>query len=241
MKIAPLLNLFVCLILCSLVLSSCGNSAPTPTNNLPVKEYSFDFESGDEGWSSSFLGYDADNKDSFNFQSGNKNVPDINTTGMLLSANNPNGQLVMYLQKQLSGLEPNQKYNLLYRVGLATNLSSANTCVGFEGKRTEVKITAALNEPKQTLEDNIGILNLSSSPFQIVGSVGHTDRSCEATDYAINQLGNLNPPFNAPIEITSDAQGSIWSAVVLDSSFIGQSTFYIDSLDITATPIETAE
>jgi len=233
MKIAPLLILFVCLFLVS-----CGNSTPTPNNTLPVKEFNFNFESGNEGWSSSFLGFDASNKDVFNFQTGTQSIPDLASKGMLLSATNPNKELVMYIQKQLSGLEPKQDYNLLYRIGLASNLSSDIACAGFEGKRTDVKINASTSEPKKTLEENLEILDLSVGPFQRVGVVGHSERSCEATEFAINNLGNLTPPFNAPLQVKTDANGNIWSAIVLDSSFEGTSTFYIDSVDITATPIE---
>ena len=221
----------------SIFLASCGNSAPSITPSLPISEFNTTFEAGTEGWESSFLGYTGADKDSFNFKSGVSAIPDLDSKGLMFSANNINGQLVMYAQKQLSGLEPNQEYNLLYVVGLASNLSSSNSCIGFEGKRTELKVSASLQEPKKILEENLDILNLGTGPFQRVGVVGHKDRNCEDSAYAINQLGNLKAPFNAPVKITSDANGTIWTVVVLDSSFEGESKFYIDSIDITATPV----
>ncbi len=230
--------LFFLTLLSTLAITSCGNSTPNVTPSLPISEFSYTFETDQEGWSSSFLGYSAANKEAFDFQSSLESIPDLATKGLLLSANNPNAQLVMYAQKQLTGLVANQDYNLLYRVGLASNLSSENTCEGFQGKRTELKISASLQEPTKVLEENLNILDLGTGPFQRIGAVGHKGRNCEDSNYAINQLSNLKAPFNAPVQIKSDAQGTIWAVVVLDSSYIGQSVFYIDSIDITATPIE---
>ncbi len=225
------------LTICSFIITSCGNPAPSPTHDFPVKEYSFNFESGEQGWMSSFLGYSESNKNAFAFQSGVASIPDLGTQGLTLAANNPNGELVLFVQKQLSGLAPEHGYNLLYRIGLASNLSSSTKCEGFAGKRTEVKISASIQEPKQVLENNLDILNLNSNDYQRVGVVGHKDRPCEDTAYAINPINNIKAPFNAPVELTSDANGQLWAVIVLDSSYVGESTFYIDSIDITATPV----
>lgn len=222
----------------SLLIVSCGNSTPNLTPSLPLSEFNHSFENDQEGWSSSFLGYSVANKEAFDFKSGLEAIPDLGSKGLLLSANNPNSQLVMYVQKQLTGLEPKQDYNLLYKVALASNLSSENSCEGFQGKRTELKISASLQEPKKVLEENLEVLDLGTGPFQRIGVVGIKGRNCEDSTYAINQLSNITPPFNAPVQVTSDAQGKAWAVIVLDSSYIGKSTFYIDSIDITATPIE---
>lgn len=235
MKIAKAFPLLI--LAASLLLSGCGNSAPKSNNTIPLKEFNFNFESGTEGWLSSFLGYDESNKDAFDFQSTTTTIPDLGSQGLMLSADNPNGQLVMYAQKQLSGLEAQQDYNLLYRVGLGSNVSSSTQCAGFAGKRTEVKISASVQEPKEALEENLELLDLGISSYQRIGVVGHKDRNCEATDYAINQISNIQAPFNAPVEIKSDANGQVWAVVVLDSSYVGKSTFYLDSIDITATPV----
>ena len=228
-------------ILASLFLVSCSNTKTTITPELPIVEFKDTFENSTNTWTSTFLGHTDSNKEDFNFQSEITAIPDLNSKGLMLSANNPNGQLAIITQKKLSGLSPNQDYNLLYIIALASNLSSDNSCPGLVGKRTAVKIAAGVKEPKLLLEENLEVLDLGTGPFQRVGDVGHQDRACEATDYAINQLGNLKAPFNAPLKITSDANGESWAAIVLDSSFVGQSTFYIDSIDITATPVAASE
>lgn len=230
-------QMFSSLLLISLLVS-CGNSQPTVSPSLPISEFSFNFENDTEGWMTSFLGYSDTNKEAFNFQTGIETIPDINSNGLLLSADNPNAQLVMYAQKKLSGLTPNQDYNLLYIVGLGSNLSSETNCDNFQGKRTEMKVSASVREPKAVLEENLELLDLGTGPFQRVGVVGHKGRSCEATDYAINKLDNIKAPFNAPIKVKSDANGAVWAVIVLDSSYEGKSTFYLDSVDITATPVK---
>jgi len=225
-------------VLSSLLIVSCGNSTPDITPSLPVIEFTNTFESTQEGWNSSFFGPSSDATESFNFKSGLEAIPDLESKGLLLSATSSDAGLVMYVQKQLTGFVANQDYNLLYKVGLASNLSSDTACEGFQGKRTVVKITAGEKEPKKVLAENLEILDLGTGPFQRIGVVGHKSRNCEDTNFAINTLSNLTPPFNSPVKITSDAQGKIWAAIVLDSSYIGQSKFYIDSIEITATPIE---
>jgi hypothetical protein len=114
-----------------------GSRGDGDTTDGPL-ELTYDFANGDEGWSAGVADYSPSMSDTIDFRSGIEPLPDEvaqdGETGFLLGGTNDSDDVAMFLTRQLGpedGIEPNESYEISYRIVFASDAPS--NCVGVGG------------------------------------------------------------------------------------------------------------
>jgi hypothetical protein len=231
MRVPPMIALLA-------LLASCGGAGSTPG----LTTFTVDFAQGAQDWTTGFSDYPVGQEQLFQLDSGLRPLPlppDQNRTGILLSGNNHSDDLFMFLTGRLTGLEPDQNYNLLFVVEFATN--AANRCLGVGGSPGDsvfVKVGASPIEPKAkavagdyAMDLDKGNQATGGSDAIVVGNVGNGLTDCGNRVYTLKTLQNTGT-FTAK----TDSQGTIWAMVGTDSGFEGTTALYYTKIVVTLEP-----
>ena len=136
-------------------LYSCNNDEETI--NEPIGddgvELTYNFESDEEGWDAALAEFPIDDEDLYEFEVEHTTSPLNDEEGaLLLSASNPNGNLFMYVSKQISGLQPSTQYQVSYNLDLITRVIIDTTNVGTD-------TTGIVTDTTGIVTDTTGIAN----------------------------------------------------------------------------------
>lgn len=221
------------------LLAGCGGTGSMPDQAT----FTFDFGQGTQGWKTGFSDYPVGQEQFFQLDSGLRNLPpplDQNRTGILLSGNNHSDDLFMFLTGRLTGLKPNQNYNVQFLVEFATNTASG--CLGLGGSPGEsvfVKVGASPIEPQAKAVAGRYAMNLDKgnqanggSDAIVVGTVANDLTDCANPVYTIKTLQNTQGTLTAK----TDSQGTIWAMVGTDSGFEGTTAVYYTKIAVTLDP-----
>ncbi len=207
----------------------------------------FDFESGHQDWIAGVSDFPEDAKiDSTNyfFSFYNSKSPASlpwQGYGVTVTADNPHGDLFYFLKKRVLGLKPMSSYNIKLEFIIYTQLME-NRQVG-EAEDLFLKVGAHTSEPMVEITEREGLidyytLNLdkgatnpdSGEDLKSLGSIKqHTASIAEAI------TGNT---VNVPIVVKSDANGSVWLIMGIDSSITSQLTFGLTAITAYYTEIK---
>jgi len=231
----------------SLLLSACGSDSrdlPPPDPNTRYLQVAFNQDSAD--WSAGFADYPAGQEDFFELSAGEETLPAaLNTShkGFALSGNNHSDDLFMFIASQQSGLEPNTRYALQFKVVFGTN--AQKNCVGTGGAPGEsvwIKVGASQVQPV-AIDDGAGnlLMNIDKGQQETSGSdaitLGNFANNIECgssdTDYHYKTLVSSPGSFT----VISDAEGKLWMLLGTDSGFESTTKIYFIRLEAVATKL----
>jgi hypothetical protein len=223
----------------ALVIFSLPFSCSEDGSSAQTLEFAFSFESSDN-WTVGFSDYPVGEEEFYELASENTFLPDNlgNTIpALLISGNNHSVDLFMYAKKRINGLKPGREYVMTAEIEFSTNASSECFGVGgTPGTSVYIKAGVSVEEPvsvasaEDFYEMNIDKGNQSTGGKN-AAAVGHfgNDNQCENVSYVLKTLDN----FTAPLEMTSDGNGSVWIFVGIDSGFESTTAIFINSFTIT--------
>ena len=208
---------------------------------------SFDFETGHQDWIAGVSDYsvsDSSENTEYSYSFYNSKTPDNlpwQGYGLTITAENPHGDLFYFFKKHVSGLKSNVNYKVDFEFIVYTQLEAGNVVGTTED--VFLKVGAVNSEPITQLAETGGIaeyytLNLdkgttnagSGEDLQNLGSIKNYTK---ATVEAIS--GNT---FKSPLIVKTDAQGSIWLIIGVDSSIQNQLTFGLMAMTVYYTEIK---
>ena len=212
-----------------------GNPIELPDERL---EYTYDFESGAQGWRAGFSDYDTELSAFFSLQSGVRSIPNTGQDGFYLAGTNRSDDLFMFIKIRLTGLTRVQRYRADVTLDMVSN--AGENCVGAGGPPGEavyVKFGFAEIEPAQAgyyLNVDKGNQSTSGTNANVIGNVASAQSDCSG-----QTLGRktLQTTASNSLEFSTDSQGRIWLFVGTDSGFEGRTEIYYDRVTITLSAI----
>lgn len=190
-----------------------------------------DFNKGTENWETGITDYSTEQDSIMKFSSKVTALPtDSLKKGFMLTSSNRSDDAFMYLKRKLTGLAPNQTYNIQFEVQLASQYPETGIGIGGSpGGSVYLKAGAMGTEP-QKIKDSTnanhwklnwdkGNQSSGGKNAVVLGTVG-----IEGNDYKyqIIKRNNEKTPFSAK---TND-KGELWLLVGTDSGFEGITTLY---------------
>lgn len=217
-----------------------GCSSELADSSLEYAELisTFDFETDDQLWDGGISDYPVDYEDNLTYEVRNQLPTDSASVyegnGLSITAENPHGDLFYFFKKKIGGFKTNTHYKLDFEFLVFSELDSSIEVSNDED--VYLKVGAVNFQPilekqlKNSLEYvalNVdkGINNDSSGADMVnVGSI---------KDFIGNQPETISGnTFDIPIEVKSDADGSIWLLIGVDSGIKSNLTFSLAAITI---------
>ncbi|MFC0047290.1 hypothetical protein [Rheinheimera tilapiae] len=200
---------------------------------------SFDFRHGSQNWTAGFSDYLLKHAPLYELESGLRDLPaGFQGTGFMLSGHNRSADLFMFLKRKISGLSPSSRYRVELKVTFLSPASKDCVGVGIGGSPGEsvwLKFGYADKEPQQdgfTLNVPKGDQSQDGTQAKVQGNIATDAGKCDNTVYRAKTLKNTEKA----LELTTDAQGSVWLFVGTDSGFEGKTTLYYQQIEVKFTP-----
>lgn len=231
-KMSPFSNSLRLFLFCLLLLSCKSEEEPSPS-----QRFTFDFESGTEGWTAGFSDYPADwDKSRFEFRFEHSELPEEvnnNSSSLLISGTNLSDDLFMFLKKEIRGLKPNHHYLVSFELELASRYPEQSVGVGGSpGASVYLKAGASATEPRPVEENGEIRMNIDKGSqskggedMRLLGTVGIPG---DEFRYQLIQRDNLQKP----LPVRSDASGNLWLIVGTDSGFESTTTLFYNSIQV---------
>jgi len=197
-----------------------------------------DFERSAEDWAGDLAEYSNETDTaSIEFRFRRTTLPsplDTKKYGLMLQSHNRSDDMFMFLKKKLSGLRPNQTYNVVFEIDLGTNYPiNGIGAGGSAGSSVFLKAGASAVEPVKKLENNFYTFNLDKGAQGNSGKdlaiLGNVENGVETSEYKILKRDNITKPF----EVKTNDKGELWLCVGTDSGFEGLTVLYYDKIKVT--------
>lgn len=225
----------------SAALSACGSDSD-PSRPQTVG-FEFTFAEDDEGWAPGFADLPVDtDPDAWKLDASHRPLPaGLTGGGLYIQGNNHSDDLFMYWTRAVGGLSPSTTYRASATIDLATNIGVGTAGIGGSpGESVFVKAGASTTEPT-TVADDTGHARLSldkgnqstgGREMIVIGDVAHPDVTGD--EFRIKTFDDAG----LSVEVTTDAQGTVWLIVGTDSGFEGLSRLYWSRIVYSLTPAE---
>jgi hypothetical protein len=209
-----------------------ATSCSDQSDELDIFSLTFDFNEGAGDWVADFTDYSypetpqADTVYRWKYYYGDSIETPNGGKAILLSCNNVNGDIFMFLKTKVSGLRANSNYNLVYDISVATNANA--------GEGIILKAGGSDLEPKKIVENNYCTLNVdkganlnSGESLISFGDVGKT----QTTD-SYSYLDKNNANAYSPLIVKSNSKGEIWLIVGTDSLLEGPNVVIYSKINV---------
>jgi hypothetical protein len=217
-------------------LTSCTDK---DNGNFLKSTITFEFNSGTHGWTGDFADYPAADSVFYELQFAHASLPaplNTSTKALKISGNNHSDDLFMFVKRKVTGLIPYYTYNVTYDLELASNApTGALGAGGSPGESVVIKVGATKVEPKKVAQGYGYIMNIDKgnqtqggTDMKAIGNIGVSDTT---TVYTVIKRNN----FTAPLQATTDKDGSLWLIVGTDSGFEATTTLYFKKIEVTIT------
>ncbi len=209
---------------------------PSPSSG---EAFSFDFETGPQGWQAGFADYPAEFEDNFELRAEHVQLAASLGGGgaMLLEGFNQSDDLFMYLQRRITGLDPAATYRVKFLVEVATDVPRGQSGIGgAPGEGVTIKAGAVNREPLRVLDPS-GDYRLDVDKGQqanpgadalVLGDLAKSTFNFVSGSPELKTLTSHLQTF----EVTTDAEGSVWVVVGTDSGFEGRSTVIYNRIEV---------
>jgi hypothetical protein len=209
-----------------------GTSCGDQSDELDIFSMTYDFRDGAGDWVADFTDYSfpetpqADSVYRWTYYYGDSIKTPNGGKAILLSCNNVNGDIFMFLKTKVTGLRANSNYNLVYDISVATNANA--------GEGIILKAGGSDLEPKKIVENNYCTLNVdkganlnSGESLISLGDVGKTELAASYT-----YLDKNNKNAYSPLIVKSNSKGEIWLIVGTDSLLEGPNVVIYSKVNV---------
>jgi hypothetical protein len=222
------------------IVAACG--VEEEPGGFRIISYTFDFNTSKHDWTAGFSGYPTGPDDStlYELQFAHTTLPNSRNKALMLSGNNHNSNLFMYVKRKLTNLDPNTAYTLTFEVEMESDAQKASVGpAGSPGQNVSVKVGASKSEPKSLIDDDYYIMNIdkgdqshSGADMIVIGDISiPSDSSGYVSIKRTNAPGTGNN-YNTPIVTTTNSNGEIWLIVGTDSGYDGITTVYYTDINV---------
>lgn len=221
------------LIMLTVLMAACSEE---DDSDYSEKAYIYSFNEGLQGWEAGFADYVISDTGQYELKAEHAKPP-IDTVlteiggnlkgSYLISGNNVNGALFMYLQRKVDSLLPNTEYLVSFDVRLISDAPRLNDTETDELGSVFIK-AGALSAPPEPVEDGGNlVLDIDKGSSASEGGddlllLGDIRTNLDEVEYAALQRDNAREPAR----VTTNEQGEAWILVGTDSEYGGTTTLY---------------
>lgn len=219
-----------------MVLSACGRETPQTSEAIRMVA---DFNSPSTDWDSGFSDYSVETAPA-DFIAEPRMLPQpFVGFGLYTAGTNLSDDLFVYVKKRFSGFTPFKAYSITFELQILTNAPSGCAGVGgLPGESVFVKGGASSSEPQTVLlaghyQMNVDKGNQSKggSNALVLGDLANSNMDCLNRVYRTKVLSSPTS-----LNVSTDAEGSLWILFGIDSGFEAASNLYYLSAVISAIP-----
>ena len=222
------------LVFCVGFFSGCGIEE-SDNAKLLLFTKDFDFNQGIHGWEVGFADFPSNPEDSTAFQLRAEYSEPVDSKltkrSLMLSGNNRNNDLFMYVKKKVDGLQPNGDYTLTFGVELA---SDVNAALYSAGGAVYLKVGASNIEPKSVIDGGQYVMNIDKGNQAAAGedmiSLGDIYAEGNGATYAL--VTRNNTMSNSRYTVRTNSQGELWLIIGTDSGLGGITTLYYTRINV---------
>ncbi|MFZ6870699.1 hypothetical protein ACO0LF_01345 [Undibacterium sp. Di27W] len=226
-------------IIASAVLTACGGSSDYIPKPLPA-QLSIDFSAEPSGWAFGTSDFSSETRPT-DIVTEYRTLPlPFSGKGLYTYGTNRSDDLFIYIKKKYSGFAPNTEYALSFQTTIVSNVASG--CFGVGGSPGDSVWLFAGASPTEPLTVKNGdefIMNIdrggqsgSGKYALVLGTIGNASTDCGRAPYMEKKLSN-----QTPLNIKTDADGSLWLLLGIDSGFESTSHIYYKSIIVNAVPV----
>ena len=223
-----------CWLIFIVIFSAC---APNESDQEPLLIFSenFDFSESEHEWIHGFADYPAGPDDSilFDLRYAYTDQPldsKLTKRSIMLSGNNLNKDLFMYLKRKVDRLKPNTDYTVTFTIELASDLKAT---VPGNGS-VYLKAGATNTEPKSVIDNGYYVMNIDKGDQGVSGedmvSLGDIATPATATGYTL--ISRNNTMANSRYIAKTNSLGELWLIIGTDSSLEGTTTVFYTRVNI---------
>jgi hypothetical protein len=201
---------------------------------IEIFSNTYDFAEDLHGFVPGFSDYPAGSDDSIYYQLKYDYADQAGIgKSIMLSGNNRENGLFMFLKKKLTGLQPNTEYTITFNVDFASNAQIG--VAGYPAENVLMKVGATDIEPKRVIENDHFIMNIDKGEqgqngvdMIIIGDI-----SIPSGNNGYINVSRSNSSFtDNPLEVKSNNRGELWLIVGTDSAYKGITTVYYTSISV---------
>jgi hypothetical protein len=204
------------------------------SNDAPLLIFSavYDFNDGEQGWNHGFADYPVVHDSTlYALEYAYQDEPSGTAKSVKLSSNNVNGDVFMYLKKQVTGLKPNTEYTITFNIELGLDANVGGAAV-YES--VYLKAGATHLEPKTVIESGYYTMNIDKGNHEIAGedmtTLGVVLTPENSSGYSI--IKRNNTMTNSRYTAKSNGNGDLWLIIGTDSGFAGITTLYYTKVNV---------
>jgi hypothetical protein len=192
----------------------------------------YDFNDGEQGWTHGFADYPVVHDSTlYALKYDYVDEPSGTAKSVKLSSNNVNGDVFMYLKKQISGLTPNTEYTITFSIELGLD-ADVGGVTDYES--VYLKAGATHLEPKTVIESGYYAMNIDKGNHAFGGedmtTLGGILTAENSSGYSI--IKRNNTMTNSRYVTRSNANGDLWLIIGTDSGFAGITTLYYTKVNV---------
>lgn len=223
----------------SLALSACNSDNMDIPNEVGSISVTTDFNDGEQGWEAGFSDFPQHDIDLYDMDSGIRSLPtDDSQKGFYITSLNRSDDVFMFLKKQITDVEPNQRYLLEGSIEFLSNAGS--DCFGVGGSPGDsvyVKTGATELEPAQAdyyMNIDIGDQEMTGNDSVLIGTIAASGIDCNE----LEPIGEKTIEFSQEdgFEFVSSKDGDIWIYFGTDSGYEGVTKIIYTKVSFTLTP-----
>ncbi|MBT1701549.1 hypothetical protein KK083_31945 [Fulvivirgaceae bacterium PWU4] len=225
-----------------LIAAGCGLDSDDPKHQVNISPLSFDFSDSEQDWKHGFADFPSKDSTLFELKYAHTNRPSNLGGGksIMLSGNNLNGDLFMFLKRKISGLQPDTEFTLTFKVEFASDAKvGMTTANGAPGEDVTVKVGATDTEPKTVIENGRIVMNIDKGDQKSNGEdmiqIGNVaSLNTDVTGYSLINLNNsaINGLGDQPLIVRSNSKGELWLVIGTDSEYKGTTTLYYTKVEV---------
>lgn len=221
--------------ICLALFSSCASNEPEQ-ESLLIFPANFDFSESDQEWSHGFAEYPSNPDDTASFElryAYTEGPADLKLTkrSVMLSGNNLNKDLFMYIKRKVTGLRPETDYTVTFSVDLA---SAFTRTLAASGGGVYLKAGATAFEPKTVEDEGYFVMNVDKGEEGTSGqhmvSLGNLVTAESSGGYTL--FSRNNTMANSRYVAKTNAKGELWLIVGTDSSLQGTNTVFYNRINV---------
>lgn len=242
----------------SLLLTACDDDDQQDIDPLPPAAFVFHTNFSEESnWQAGFADYPKGKEDEWMLEAQAQAEFELETGGTAmgyrLQSFNKSDDTKMFLKQKVEGLKANAWYELMFKVGLASNVAGQGSCSGIGGSpdALTVKLGAATTEPEtiegsngtevyQYLNIDLGQQTQRGLDGMAAGNIGIDNFPNCDTQYDKFGVKTITTEAQS-FQVRADDRGEAWVILATDSGFEGLSTIYFTEAAISFTELETIE
>ena len=209
---------------------------PDETEALMIFSKSYDFSESQHAWEHGFADYPANAEDSARFElkyayTDQPAESILTKKSVMLSGNNVNGDLFMYLKKMINGLNPNTDYIITFNVELGYSCDPQSASGAGS---VFLKVGASPVEPRSVIENGYYVMNVDKgdedTPGEDVISLG--DIATPEKSAGLVLLNRNNAMANSRYVATSNGDGELWLIIGTDSNLQGTTALFYTRVNV---------